>query len=293
VELALTDQRWRDLRDALADVGHRFARMLRDCRTPDRIAVGKWSVAETAAHTAVVARLNAALIVDDPSPLGDPELDRLSRESSFAEFGRLNDAILDHYPDRSTDASAQRLLKAVDLLLARANDVDPHELRPWLGGARLPAASHVAHQLNETMIHGLDIARALGVPWHIPTRHAALTFDVFLMHLLGGDSGRLLGGGTPDRGGTPGRGRTPGRIAIEFRSRHTTPVVLTRDNGRLSVDPPGGGQVDARVRFDPTTMMLTIFRRARLSRAVVTGKVFASGRRPWTAVNYLRGMRSP
>jgi uncharacterized protein (TIGR03083 family) len=282
VELALTDQRWRDLRDALAEVSHRFARMLRDCRTPDRLAVGKWSVAETAAHTAVVARLNAALIVDDPSPLGDPELDRLSRESSFAEFGRLNDAILDHYSDRSTDASAQGLLDGVDLLLARAEDVDPHELRPWLGGARLPAASHVAHQLNETMIHGLDIARALRVPWHIPTWHAALTFDVFLMHLLGGDSGRLMGSGG-----------TPGRIAIEFRSKHTTPVVLTRDNGRLSVDPPGGGQVDARVRFDPTTMMLTIFRRARLSHAVATGKVFVSGRRPWTAVNYLRGMRSP
>lgn len=288
MELALTDQRWRDLRDALAEVTHRFTRLLRDCRAPDRLAVGKWSVAETAAHTAIVARLNATMIVDGPSPLGDPALDRLARESTFAEFGRLNDAALDHYPDRSPEGLAHRLHEDVDLLLARADGVDPRELRPWLGGARLPAASHVAHQLNETLIHGLDIARATGVPWQISADHAALTFDVFLMRLLGGDSGRLLGGSR-----TPGSGGTPGRIAIEFRSKHTTPVVLTRDGGRLSVEPPGDGEVDARVRFDPATMMLTIFRRTRLARAVVTGKVFASGRRPWAAVDYLRGMRSP
>ncbi|WP_447007806.1 maleylpyruvate isomerase family mycothiol-dependent enzyme [Saccharothrix isguenensis] len=287
MELALTDQRWRELRDALADVSHRFDRLLRDCRTPDLRAVGNWSVAETAAHTAIVARLNAALIADDPSPLGYPELDRLAGESSFADFGRLNDTALDHYPDHSTEASANRHRDQVDLLLARADDVDPHELRPWLGSARLPAATLVAHQLNETMIHGLDIARALDVPWPIPTRYAALSFDVFLMQLLGGDSGRLL------TGGPPGRGGAPGRVVIGFRSKHTTPVVLTRDDGRLSIDPPDGGKVDATVRFDPTAMMLTIFRRTRLARAVVTGKVFASGRRPWAAVGYLRGMRSP
>ncbi|MCE6997160.1 hypothetical protein LZG04_20480 [Saccharothrix sp. S26] len=78
-----------------------------------------------------------------------------------------------------------------------------------------------------------------------------------------------------------------------LRSKHTTPVVLSSDNGRLSVQPAAGRRSDAQVRFDPAAMMLTIFRRTRLARAVLTGEVFAFGRRPWAAVTYLRGMRSP
>lgn len=284
MELEITDERWQDARDALAGAAERFTRMLLDCPAPGRRTLGDWSVADTAAHVAIVARLNAGLIAADLAALDEPELDRGWQEAGFGAFAKLNDLSLDHFPERAPDVVANRLLEEVDLLLNRAKDVDPRELRPWLGGARLPAASHVAHQLNEILIHGLDIARAVNVPWRISPREAAMTFDLFLMPMLGGDSGRLLAGGAGN----------PGRVAIEFRSKHTTPVVLTSENGRLAVDlPHAAGKVDARVRFDPTTMMLTIFRRERLARAVATGKLLAFGRRPWAAVSYLRGMRSP
>ncbi|PSL51707.1 uncharacterized protein (TIGR03083 family) [Saccharothrix carnea] len=282
MELDITDQRWQDARDALTAATERFTRMLLDCRTPDRRTIGEWSVADTAAHVAIVARLDAGLIDGDPAPLDAPELDRGWQEASLGGFARLNALTLEHFPERALDVVSNTLLDEVDLLLTRAKDVDPRELRPWLGGAQLPAASHVAHQLNETLIHGLDIARALDVPWDISAHEAALTFDLFLMPMLGGRSGRLLAGGG-----------NPGRLTLEFRSKHTTPVVLTSDNGRLHVAPADGRKTDARVRFDPATMMLTIFRRTRLARAVATGTVFAFGRRPWAAVSYLRGMRSP
>jgi hypothetical protein len=285
VELDITDGRWQDARDALARAAERFSRMLLDCRAPDRRTIGDWSVADTAAHVAVVARLNAGLIGGDLAPLDAPELDRGWQESSFGGFARLNALTLDHFPERALDVVSNTLLEEVDLLLTRAKDVDPRELRPWLGSARLPAATHVAHQLNEILIHGLDIARALDVPWHISAHEAALTFDLFLMPMLGGKSGRLLAGGGGNGNGT--------RVTLEFRSKHTTPVILTRENGRLRVEPADGRKIDARVTFDPATMMLTIFRRTRLARAVATGKVLAFGRRPWAAVGYLRGMRSP
>ncbi|MFE9750483.1 maleylpyruvate isomerase N-terminal domain-containing protein [Saccharothrix saharensis] len=282
MELQITDERWQDARDALAAAAQRFTRMLLDCRTPDRRAIGDWSVADTAAHVAVVARLNAGLIGGDLTPLDEPDLDRGWQESSLGGFARLNALSLEHFPERALDVVSNTLLEEVDLLLGRAKDADPRELRPWLGSARLPAAAHVAHQLNEILIHGLDIARALDVPWPISPHEAALTFDLFLMPMLGGRSGRLLAGGGAD-----------GRVTLEFRSKHTTPVVLTSDNGRLQVEAADGRRSDAQVRFDPATMMLTIFRRTRLVRAVATGKVFAFGRRPWAAVSYLRGMRSP
>jgi uncharacterized protein (TIGR03083 family) len=282
VELDITDRRWQDARDALAGAAQRFSRMLLDCRSPEQRTIGDWTVADTAAHVAIVARLNAGLIGGDLSPLDAPDLDRGWQESSLGGFARLNALTLDHFPERALDVVANTLLEEVDLVLNRAGDVDPRELRPWLGSAQLPAAAHVAHQLNEILIHGLDIARALDVPWHISAHEAALTFDLFLMPMLGGRSGRLLAGGG-----------APGRVTLEFRSKHTTPVVLTSENGRLQVEPADGRKTDAQVRFDPATMMLTIFRRTRLARAVVTGKVLAFGRRPWAAVAYLRGMRSP
>ncbi|MFI9011143.1 maleylpyruvate isomerase N-terminal domain-containing protein [Actinosynnema sp. NPDC053489] len=282
MELDITDRRWQDARDALSGAAERFTRVLADCRTPDRRTIGDWSVADTAAHVALVGRLNAGLIGADPSPLDEPDLDRGWRESSLGGFARLNALSLARFPERALDVVSNTLLEEVDLLLTRAKDTDPRELRPWLGGAELPAAAHVAHQLNEVLIHGLDIARVLGVPWRISAHEAALTFDLFLMPMLGGRSGRLLAGGG-----------APGRVALEFRSKHTTPVVLTSEGGRLRVEPADGRRVDARVTFDPTAMMLTIFRRIRLARAVATGKVLAFGRRPWAAVGYLRGMRSP
>lgn len=282
MEPDITDRRWQDVRDALAGAATRFSRLLLDCRTPDRRTIGDWSAADTAAHVAIVGRLNAGLIAGDLAPLDEPDLDRGWQEANLGGFARLNALSLAAFPERSPEVVANTLLEEVDLLLARARDVDPREPRPWLGGARLPAAAHVAHQLNEILIHGLDIARALDVPWDIAAHEAALAFDLFLMPMLGGQSGRLLAGA----GGGD-------RVTLEFRSRHTTPVVLTSGHGRLRVEPPDGRRLDARILFDPTAMMLTVFRRISLTRAIATGKVRPLGLRPWAAVRYLRGMRSP
>lgn len=282
MELELTDRRWRDLREALAGASRRFARLLVDCPRPDLRAVGHWTVAETAAHTAVVARLNAGLVVADPAPLGVPELDEGVRETTLGGLAALNDLALRHFPDRDGDVVARNLVEAVDLMLERCADLDPNAPRPWLGDVRLPAASLVAHQLNEIVVHGFDIARACSAPWPIPPADGAFGFEVFLMRLLGGDTGRLLGPGA-------NQGR---RVSVEFRSAHTTPVQVTSGAGRIAVTPPDGS-ADATVRFDPATLVLTIFRRRRLLHGVVTRRISVSGRRPWAAIGYLRRTRTP
>lgn len=40
---------------------------------------------------------------------------------------------------------------------------DPAATFAWLGGARLPLAGMLAHMVNELLIHGSDIARALNM----------------------------------------------------------------------------------------------------------------------------------
>ncbi|MFD7659761.1 maleylpyruvate isomerase N-terminal domain-containing protein [Actinosynnema sp. NPDC059797] len=282
MELELTDQRWRDLRGAVAGASARFARLVADCRRPDARAVGDWSVAETAAHTAVVARLNAGLVAADPSPLGVPDLDAGWREASFGDFARLNSSSIRHFPYRDGESVGRDLVERVDVLLARSADLDPREPRTWLGGARLPVATILAHQLNEVLLHGFDVARALGEPWSIPPEEAALAFDLFLMRLIGGDTGNLVGGGAH-------RGR---RVLIEFRSAHTTPVLVEEGDGRVVVTAPDR-TADATVRFEPATLLLRIFRRTSLLAALASREVSVSGPRPWAALTYLRRTRTP
>ncbi|MFT7840539.1 maleylpyruvate isomerase N-terminal domain-containing protein [Saccharothrix sp. BKS2] len=288
MRLELTDQRWHDLRAALDGATDRFTRLLLDVRDPDRPAPDRpravrWTAAETAAHTAVVAHLNAGLLHAPATPLGAPAVDPLVAATTLGDIAHLNDVALREFPTRSPEALARWLREGVSLLLDRSADRDPHEPAHWLGDARLPVASLLAHQLNEVLLHGFDIARAHSLPWRVPSAEAALAFDLFLVSLLGSrETGRLFGAGG-------GQGRT---VRVEFRSAHTTPVVLVNGGGRIGAEPPDGG-ADARIRFEPAALMLTIFRRTPLARAVATGRVVASGRRPWAALTYMRRMRTP
>lgn len=285
MQLELSEQRWQGLRAALRSASDRFADLARSAPPPTRLAVGSWTAAETLAHTAIVAHLNAGVLRDPTAPLGVPDVDRLVPGTTLGDIAHLNEVALRVFPDRTPAALADHLRDGVAELLDRSATLDPRGPATWLGGARLPVAAVLAHQLNEILIHGHDIARARGSRWRISSVDAALAFELFLVRLLGTDEPGRLFGGAPAAGG----GR---RVAIEFRSRHTAPVVLAAGGGRASAQPPDG-HADARVRFEPAALMLIVFRRRRLARALATGELVATGRRPWAAVSYLRGMRTP
>jgi SCP-2 sterol transfer family len=133
-------------------------------------------------------------------------------------------------------------------------------------------------------VHGFDIAKAAAADWVIPPADAAFTFELFLLRLLGGQSGNLL----KSWAGKPNQRR----IAVEFRSEHTEPAVIATHGGRVSVKQPGR-DVDARIRFDPPALMLTIFRRHHPLRPVMTGKIVVSGRSPWLVPPFLNRTRAP
>jgi hypothetical protein len=117
----------------------------------------------------------------------------------------------------------------------------------------------------------------------IPPPDAAQFFELFMVGLVQNDLGRLL-----DGGGSP-RER---RIAVEFRSAHTTPVTLVLQGGRLSAERPGR-DTDVRVSFDPVTFNLMMFGRVSRLRAGLTRKIVVSGRRPWLLPVFLRVVRCP
>lgn len=245
--------------------------------------MGTWSVAQTAAHVAVVASSYTSLLPAMTKPHPIPGVDTRMRQTALDELGGLNEYTLQHLTERDPMVLAVRVGSAVEQLLAISDDLDPLRRVGWLGDAQLPIAGWYAHLLNELLLHGRDIAGAVGAPWAIPQRDAAMAFEMFLVTLLSGDTGRLLEHEPMSRS----------RIAIRFRSRYTTPVTLVAQDSRMGVEPPDRTAVDATLFFEPAALMLILFNRLGKVRSALTGRVVVWGRRPWLLPAFLRAVRFP
>jgi uncharacterized protein (TIGR03083 family) len=272
---------WAVVRDVLPAVTGRFADMVA-ASDPSALATADWTVADTAAHVVAIASIYTTLLAPDGAEVADPALAERIPTVTVDTVADLNDLALRRFTERDPAALAGMLRSMVASILELTAQTDPERTVPWLGASKVPIAGVLAHLVNELLIHGWDIARGVGVPWSIPPREAALFFELFLVGMLRNDVGGVLGGAPPgDR-----------RIAVAFRSRHTTPVTMVLHRGRVTVEEPGG-PVDVRLSFDPAVLNLVLFGRVSRVRAAVTGKLRVGGRRPWLLPAFLRVVRLP
>lgn len=280
--MTITQARFTAVREALPQVGGRFADLVAGVPDPSARAVGSWSIVETAAHVGFIALMYTSMVRGDDGSLPLPGLAEPMDTASIDTVSRMNALALDAYPERDPALLAARLRADIAEVLAVSADLDPAEPVRWLGGARVPVAGVLAHLVNELLIHGLDIARAARRPWPIPASYEALFFELFLVGMVRNDMGSLLDDAKP----------SPRRIAVEFRSAYTSPVVLVLQHGALRACEPGV-PVDVRIRFDPAVMLPMMFGRISRARAALTGGVRVSGRRPWLLPEFLRTLRMP
>lgn len=278
----ISRRQWDDVRRALRDAGDRFADLLDTVPDPDARATGTWTVADTAAHVAAVALLDTALLApESPSPVPDlPE--RLPRLTVDGING-FNDVALGAFQERRVKELADEVREHVTTLLDATADRDPDDVVTWVGGACPPLGGLLAHLVNELLLHGHDVAAAAKRPWTIPPGDAAHFFEQFMVGMARHGLGRLL-----DGGGAP----SARRVAVEFRSAHTTPVALVLRDGRVTAERPGGG-ADVRLSFDPAAFTMMMFGRISKPRAVLTRKVRVGGPRPWLLPVFLRTVRVP
>lgn len=280
--MQITPEQWQTVRSALERATHAFADLVEavPAQTP---ATLDWSAAETAAHVAAVAALDRALLRPEQDLHPFPELQEHLLAGHVDAVADFNERVLRVFPERDPGELARRLRADVADLLATSAEDDPAAPVRWLGDSRLPVAGLFAHLLNELLLHGRDIAVGAGRRWSVPPAETALFFELFLrgVTLLG--SGRLLEHGTSP---------APRRIAVRFRSRHTTPVTYVADHGTVSLQPPGPGD-DVRIWFDPTYLDLMLFGRISKPRAALSGKVLVGGPRPWLLPAFMRTMHLP
>jgi hypothetical protein len=287
--------KWHQARTAARQTGDRFASMLESTRAPGRMATADWSVADTAAHVTAIASLYTHLVRPAATPDPLPAIRTAFMSATVDTVAAMNALTLEQFTERDPRALARQLRADIDHILHLTAGLDPAEQVPWLGDSRVPIIGVVAHLVNELLVHGRDIARAREsgagggagrqpARWSMPPQDAALFFDTFLVEVIRCGYGRLMDGTAP----APDR-----RIAVEFRSRYTTPFTLVLDRGRVSVEEPGR-DIDVHLYFDPPTLSLMLFG-GRISppRALLTGKLAVWGRRPWLLPAFLRVVHLP
>lgn len=264
--------------DALAEEVDRVTALLRSVEDPGAPAIGDWSLAEVAVHLSQVwlvvpalARGDVsevtALLPDAPTPAG-------SLISDMWDLGDLTTRAVRADPERDPRALADRIRERAHRFLARMRSSPGESEHPWLvAGVRVPGTAFVCHLLNETIVHGHDIARADGRRWPIDRRHAALVVDGFLVRILE----RLPPTTMVDQEAAAGLRATFG-IHVRGGRGH----LLVFDDGRLTVEEPGDDRrVDCHISADPAAFLMVAWGRRSQWPAILRGHLVAWGRRPW------------
>jgi hypothetical protein len=121
------------------------------------------------------------------------------------------------------------------------------------------------------LVHGFDIARAAGLPWHIDRQHAVLTLEAYM----------------PLLPYTLDRERAVGvRLAIDLRVRGMRPVMARIQDGTLAVEESHGQRVDCHFSAEPVTYLLLVFDRITAWKRMLRGQLATWGRHPWRVTEF-------
>ena len=246
----------RPLCTALTTSSAALAEVMRQVTDPTPIAVGHWSVGETAAHVSGSADYFVATARGERAPHRLDEGDAASAQW------------LSEHPERDPRVLAARLEAGERALVALAEHVTGDPLVTPFEGVQVPLSSVLAVELGELLVHGHDIASASGLPWRIDPDAARLALQGYVAlfpSML--DPTRAQGV----------------RLALEIRVRGMEPVGVSIADGRLTVGDPRELRVDAHLAATPDAYLLLMWNRIPRWKPVLRGQLMVWGRRPWRA----------
>jgi hypothetical protein len=262
-----------EARAALASVVPRLTGLIRSIRNPAAPAVGEWNAGDVAVHLAHAWEALPALASGAlESPLQDP--------SELAGFtvSRVRDDT-----GRDLDATAERIEAAASAYLA--TPIASNGPRPWLfAGTALPASAFTCHLLNESLVHGRDIAHAEDRRWQIDPAHAGMAIMGFLIPAISAVDPRF----PVDQQHAAGV-----RACFDIRMRRTGRFYIVFNDGAMAIEPPSERRVDWHISADPAALFLLLWSRTSPWPGTFTGRISGWGRKPWLAMRLPRMMRNP
>ncbi len=255
--VAVAESSLRDLVSMLSSVTRRDVR-----------AVGKWTVHDVAAHLAAVLAVYQSILRGEGSPVA--QVDSIAAWNAEAVRSTA---------DRDFDALCQEIRQGVadvcEAMRSAANDSVA-----WHGGLRLPMATVSSVLAGEALIHGRDIARAVGHPWSIGADRAR-TVLVGLLPLM------------PHYVDAERAARVRACYDVRLRGGDRPRTFLVFDSGKLSTESPSSRAVDCHVWAEPVAFLLVAYGRTGPWSPALRGRILAAGRKPWLAFLLPQLLRKP
>jgi hypothetical protein len=165
------------------------------------------------------------------SPIGS-----VAREALAAE----NTARIADIPEAGAEKVAALLTDAVAGLLEATANRSGHQPVQFHGGVSLDLAALVCISLGEQILHGYDIATALGAPWPIEPGHADL-----VIYGYGPYYGSMV---------DPEMAQVTVGFGIDLRAGSSFTVRF--DDGGYRLERPRSGPVDCTISADPVAFLL-------------------------------------
>ncbi|MBE1551091.1 uncharacterized protein (TIGR03083 family) [Mycobacterium sp. OAS707] len=247
---------WETVSSTCQRATDRFVELLRSAPDAQASVPGlDWTVAQVAAH---VVSLTARYV---PFVQGQGK-------AFYATMPEMNAHELDALSAFSLDELADRLEAGTASLLslcpsgrapARLFDLDSD------------CTSAIALYVEELLVHGLDIARAVGRTWSITHDEAVIAIGGLTVPLP-----KFV-----DPQSTRGMEAT-----YELRLRGGPTCAMTVADGAVSFSPGPAPNADCRISADPVAFLLTGADREPEWKALLGGKMVAFGRKPWLALRF-------
>jgi hypothetical protein len=263
---------WAEAQSAVASMASRMSSLLRSVSDPDAPALGVWTKGQLAAHITHVYEVDLDLLNEVPPPLDD-----LADLREFTRSKVQDEAVCDPF------ALADRVDRAAAAFLAIARGMTGTEPRLWVGGVKVTASVLACHIINESMVHGLDLAGSAS--WKIEPRDARLAFEGFICPMY-----RSLG--RPSFAVHPEKAAGM-RATYDIRVRGGGRWFFVFENGGLVIEDPSDRPVDCHLWADPRAIMLLAWHRTGLAGPMRSLQVLAWGPRPWLAFRLPALLRLP
>ncbi len=253
--------------EAVERAGRRLADLLAGVDDPTRSVTGlAWTLQGLAAHLAARTERFAGTL--SGGPLADDELVDMSVENEREMRARSARPLEQH-----VDALRSNVASFVGTTKGKLA-ADPF---PWYPGVTVDVATGTGLLLAELLVHGLDIARTLDRRWEIgaaDARTIVRASAVVAPHYVDQDAARGV--------------RTTYRFVVRGG-----PTFRIRIEDGTATTLPSDGEADCTIRARPAALVLVSYGRIGPWRAALSGKLLASGRRPWRAATFDRLFRSP
>ena len=246
-------------REGLADMGERCARLVEDLADTSIPIPGgsEWTVREAAVHLAWGPPRIAAFAT------GQVDLSAMQFDKE-AFAARMRSVLADN-PETDPTKLAQQIREGYGVLTEALATVPADQTIAYYAGLRPTVADLASQNLGEPVLHGYDIATAVGVPWPIDPGHAALVAGSYL---------RILFSLIFQPAAAVGLEATY-RVEVEG----TDPLHARIADGALS-RPDSPGSVDCVISTDPVTALLVFSGRLSQWTAIALGRLTFLGDRP-------------